>query len=122
MPDGPIRFYIPDSNVLALPKPNWRFRDCTYKIVDTTEDMKYFDAFMNDRARNGFLRFVVESRCDDSPQAAVRYLFDINTGLFSFTFGDIAALENGEQVFQLKDSYFFTLGPNAFGAIDMKSD
>lgn len=122
VPDGPIRFYLPDSNINALPRANWRFRDCTYKIVDTTEDMKYFNGIVSEGAATGLLRFLVESRCDDSPRAAVRYLFDVDTGLLSFTLGDIAEMGNGEQVFQPKDSYFFTFGHYAFGAAGMKSD
>jgi hypothetical protein len=114
MSNGPIRFYLPTGDIDALPQPSWRYKNCVYHILDTTRIYE-FDADKRGVTNNKFLRALVESRCDDSPQNVVRYLYDELSGLFAITFGKISGSGNGESTFQLSESYFIRDTRYGFG-------
>jgi len=116
MTSGPLRFYVPSGDITTLRQPNWQYKDCNYRIVDRTTSFGDVGPLSKNLRDEKLWRFLVESECNDTPRTVVRYLFDVNAGLLSFTIGNRSNSESDELMFQPIESYFFVTGRYGFGA------
>lgn len=115
MPEGPIRFYLPARDASDLSIGSWRYRSCQYRIASVSSEDFFVERLPDLVPEADAFSMLIESQCDDIPGTVVLYLFDFRMGLLSFTLGEIAATERGDNIFQPKETYHLIGYSSGFG-------
>lgn len=118
MDRGPIRYYLPTTDIHSLKSPDWRYRECDFHVVKLLNEANYEFTLPSQRPYRKFWRALIEARCDDPPGVAVQYLIGAAGQLLAFTIGELSESNDSEEVFQPKETYFLTNDLRGFGWVD----